>query len=92
VTTSNSIVTIPILDVANQLPHHSSAVTVDGFLQAFINEVDTGAGGGSSPPPAGSINITVLNIVGCSTVNNGATPVVGGSGTSPIPVRLITPP
>jgi Putative Flp pilus-assembly TadE/G-like len=92
VTTSNSIVTIPILDVANQLPHHSSAVTVDGFLQAFINEVDTGAGGGSSPPPAGSINITVLNIVGCSTVNNGATPVVGGSGTSPIPVRLITAP
>jgi hypothetical protein len=87
VTTSNSIVTIPILDVASPLPHHSSAITVDGFLQAFINLVDPGPS-----PPAGSINITVLNIVGCSNVNNGATPVVGGAGTSPIPVRLITPP
>jgi hypothetical protein len=93
VTTSNSIVTIPILDTVSgvQLTRGSS-VTVDGFLQAFINQVDDGTGGGSSPPPAGSINITVLNIVGCSTTNNGATPVVGGAGTSPIPVRLITPP
>jgi hypothetical protein len=94
VTTSNSIVTIPILDTVPgvRLPRGGGAVTLDGFLQAFINEVDTGASGGSSPPPAGSINITVLNIVGCSTANNGATPVVGGAGTSPIPVRLITPP
>jgi hypothetical protein len=92
VTTSNSIVTIPILDVASQPPNGGGAVTIDGFLQAFINQVDDGTGGGSSPPPAGSINITVLNIVGCSTANNGAAPVVGGAGTSPIPVRLITPP
>jgi hypothetical protein len=87
VTTSNSIVTIPILDVTNQPPNGGGPVTVDGFLQAFINQVDAGP-----LPPAGSINITVLNIVGCNTVNNGANPVVGGSGTSPIPVRLITPP
>ncbi len=94
VTTSNSIVTIPILDTVFgvRLPRGGGAVTLDGFLQAFINQVDDGTGGGSSPPPAGSINITVLNIVGCSTANNGAAPVVGGAGTSPIPVRLITPP
>lgn len=41
---------------------------------------------------AGDINITVLNIAGCSTANNGANPIVGGAGTSPVPVRLITPP
>jgi hypothetical protein len=92
VTTSNSIATIPILDVTSQPPNGGGPVTLDGFLQAFINEVDTGTGGSGTPPPAGSINITVLNIVGCSNVNNGAAPVVGGSGTSPIPVRLITPP
>ncbi len=92
VTTSNSIVTIPIVDVTNSLPAGGGPVTVDGFLQAFINQVDTGTGSGTPPPPAGSINITVLNIVGCSTTNNGATPVVGGAGTSPVPVRLITPP
>jgi hypothetical protein len=92
VTTSNSIVTIPILDITNTLPFGGGVVTVDGFLQAFVNQVDTGVGGGSTPPPEGSINITVLNIVGCSTANNGANPVVGGQGTSPIPVRLITVP
>ena len=38
--------------------------------------------------------ITVLNIVGCgsSSTNLAVTPIIGGSGTSPIPVRLITPP
>jgi hypothetical protein len=87
VTTSNSIVTIPILDVISQPPNGGGPVTVDGFLQAFINQVDAGPS-----PPAGSINITVLNIVGCSSTNTGANPVVGGAGTSPIPVRLITPP
>jgi hypothetical protein len=92
VTTSNSIVTIPILDRKTALPAGGGVVTLDGFLQAFINYVDTGTGGGTTPPPEGSINITVLNIVGCSNTNNGAPPVVGGAGTSPIPVRLITPP
>jgi hypothetical protein len=32
-----------------------------------------------------------MNVVGCGTSNNGATPIQGGTGTSPIPVRLITP-
>ena len=92
VTTSNSIVTIPILDIVSGIRLvRGASVTVDGFLQAFINQVD-GPPSGVGQPPEGSINITVLNIVGCSTVNNGAIPVVGGAGTSPIPVRLITPP
>jgi hypothetical protein len=91
VSTSSSIVTIPIIDTANPLPASGQPLTVVGFLQAFINQVDpTPIGLGQ--PPAGSINIYVLNIVGCSTPPNAANPVIGGSGTSPIPVRLITPP
>ena len=93
VTTSNSIVTIPILDPAPgvTLPNFGGVVTVDGFLQAFINQVN-GPPSSGIQPPEGSINITVLNIVGCSSASNGAAPVVGGAGTSPIPVRLITAP
>jgi len=94
VTTSSSIVTIPIIDTnypANNFPASGQPLTVVGFLQAFINQVD-GVPGGLGQAPAGSINIYVLNIVGCSTPPNAANPVIGGSGTSPIPVRLITPP
>jgi hypothetical protein len=91
VTTSSSIVTIPIIDNTTALNSTGGPVTVVGFLQAFINQVD-GVPGGLGQPPAGSINIYVLNIVGCSTPPNAANPVIGGSGTSPIPVRLITPP
>ena len=90
VTTSSSIVTIPIIDTTG-FPLTGGPVPVVGYLQAFINQVDPVAVGTGVPPP-GSINITVLNIVGCSPNNNGANPVIGGSGTSPIPVRLITPP
>jgi hypothetical protein len=91
VTTSSSIVTIPIIDntPANFQVGSPYGVTVVGFLQAFINEVH-----GGSPAHQGDINVTVLNIAGCSnsSTNSGVTPVVGGAGTSPIPVRLITPP
>jgi hypothetical protein len=91
VTTSSSIVAIPIVDTCNGVPGCFPAtggnVTIDGYLQAFIDEVH----GGAHP---GDIQVTVLNIAGCSnrSTNSGVTPVVGGSGSSPIPVRLITPP
>jgi hypothetical protein len=90
VANSSSVVTIPIIDRPSFQAAFPFQVTVVGFVQAFINQVDIG--GPSPAPPPGSINITVLNIVGCSSSNNGAPPVIGGSGTSPIPVRLITPP
>jgi hypothetical protein len=88
VTTSSSIVTIPIIDITNPIPGTGGNVVIDGYMQAFIDEV---RGGGTSP---GDIKVTVLNIAGCSnnSTNNGVTPVIGDSGTSPIPVRLITPP
>jgi Flp pilus assembly protein TadG len=85
VTTSNSIVTIPIISMCtglNCFPPTGGAVTIVGFLQAFINWVE----------PNGDVNITVLNVAGCSSNSNAAPPVVGGMGTSPVPVRLITPP
>jgi hypothetical protein len=90
VTTSNSIVTIPIVDTSATLPSTTGNVTIDGYIQAFINEVH----GGGNVKYRGDIQITVLNIVGCgsSSTNLAVTPIIGGSGTSPVPVRLITPP
>jgi hypothetical protein len=89
VATSNSIVTIPIIDTSAVIPATGGTVTVVGFMQAFINQVQDGTGGTTT---AGDINITVLNVAGCSINPNAANPVVGGAGTSPVPVRLITPP
>ena len=78
VTTSNSIVTVPIYD-SQKLPGgvDKPAVTIVGFLQVFINKVDT---------TSGNINVTVMNVAGCS--NDADKPAV--YGTSPVPVRLIT--
>jgi Putative Flp pilus-assembly TadE/G-like len=87
VSTSSSIVTIPILDNGTFSTSPPYQETVVGFLQAFVNEVDMNVGG-----HRGDVYITVLNVIGCSQTPNGNTPVVGGNGASPIPVRLITPP
>jgi Flp pilus assembly protein TadG len=94
VTTSNSIVTIPIIDniyPSNGFPISGNPLTVVGFVQAFINQIDPFSGIVGAPPE-GSINVTVLNIAGCRNTANAANPVIGGAGTSPVPVRLITPP
>ncbi len=90
VTTSNSIVTIPIIDTnfsPGGFPLSGQPLTIVGFLQAFIDEVHGGPAGHQ-----GDVAITVLNIAGCSATPAAATPIIGGSGTSPVPVRLITPP
>lgn len=77
VTTSSSIVTVPIYDGA-ALVGRTPPVTIVGFLQVFINNID----------PVGNVNVTVLNVAGCSN-NAAGNPVFG---TSPVPVRLITAP
>jgi Putative Flp pilus-assembly TadE/G-like len=87
VTTSSSLVTVPIIDPKTFQHDAAFGVTVIGFMQAFINQVQDGTGG-TDP---GDINVTVLNIAACSSTPNGANPVVGQS-TSPIPVRLINSP
>jgi hypothetical protein len=78
VSTSNSIVTLPIYDGTRLDSGSNPPVTIVGFLQVFINEVS----------PAGYVNVTVLNVVGCSA-NATNSPV---TGTSPVPVRLVTRP
>ena len=101
VSTSRSIITVPIID-STQTLNNNFPVTVIGFLQAFVNYV--GYPGGAAPANYGDVNITVMNVVGCSQTTNGSPPVSGsnatcgagtpcpGGGNSTIPVRLITPP
>jgi hypothetical protein len=84
ISSSNSIVSLPIYDATTPLvvSGTTAPITIVGFLQVFINYVDTN----------GNVNVTVLNVAGCGNQAqaNGVTPVV--TGTSPVPVRLITPP
>lgn len=82
VTTSDSIITLPIYDGSQLQPNGSNQapVTIVGFLQVFVDP-----NLGSSTYPL----LTVLNIAGCGNgVSPAAQPVYG---TSPVPVRLITP-
>ena len=87
ITSSPSIVSVPIYDSGPPPtaldPALPTPVTIVGFLQVFINYADNSAG-----PTSGNINVTVMNVAGCSN-NASASPVFG---TSPVPVRLITPP
>ena len=81
ITSSPSVVSLPIYDsTQNVNATGTTNVTFVGFLQVFINATDN----------KGNVNVTVLNVAGCSngsgTVGN---PI---PGTSPVPVRLITPP
>jgi hypothetical protein len=80
VTSSNSIVSLPIYDdtTAGTIGAGTTPVTIIGFLQVFINQVNTD----------GSLNVTVLNVAGCG--NTAANRPV--TGTSPVPIRLVTAP
>jgi Flp pilus assembly protein TadG len=85
VTSSTSIVSLPIYDSSVPLTFTGTQakVTIVGFLQVFINNVDVATG---------NPRVTVLNVAGCG---NGTTNTVNPLplyGTSPVPIRLITPP
>jgi hypothetical protein len=78
VTSSRSIVTVPIYDGTAPLPAvNYPTVTIVGFLQVFVNQANGN----------GSLSVTVLNVAGCSNSATGASV----AGTSPVPIRLITP-
>jgi hypothetical protein len=82
ITSSSSVATVPIYDDTKTVNSSGTTqVTIIGFLQVFIQQAD----------PNGNVYVTVLNITGCS---NGTGQTVGPAvaGSSPVPVRLITPP
>ncbi|MGA9687386.1 MAG: hypothetical protein WBQ81_11575, partial [Candidatus Sulfotelmatobacter sp.] len=84
ITSSPSIVTLPIYDQNTPLIALSTTpVTVVGFLQVFINSATTNG-------TTATINVTVMNVVGCGNGSSPGPPVA--LGTSPVPIRLITPP
>jgi hypothetical protein len=81
ITSSNSIVSLPIYDSNNTIGGTgTSSVTIVGFLQVFINVVDT----------YGNMYVTVLNVSGCGNGVTSGTQAL--YGTSSVPVRLITTP
>jgi len=78
VTTSNSIVTVPIANFAGvALSGTQPQVTIVGYLQLFIDQINLD----------GSLVVTVLNVAGCGDSAGTST----AKGTSPVPIRLITP-
>jgi hypothetical protein len=79
ITSSSSIMTLPIgYFGSTQLSGTQPLVTIGGYLQVFVQSID----------PNGDLVVTVLNVAGCgNTVPQGATYI---TGTSPVPVRLIT--
>ena len=79
ISTSDSLVTIPVFDSSAAQIVAPGNVTVIGFVQAFIKSVDG----------TGHINISLVNISGCSSSVAGS-PVQGDS-ISPVPVHLISP-
>jgi hypothetical protein len=83
VTTSDSLVTIPVYDQtgAADRPTSGTGVNVIGFLQVFV--VDAFQGGALTK--AGQFDVTVVNVSGCGNAATG-TPVMASSA---VPVRLI---
>ncbi len=77
ITSSTSIVSVPIYNTGVTINPGTTSVIIVGFLQVFINYVDN----------LGNVYVTVMNVTGC-----GNTPGTVMHGTSPVPVRLITPP
>ncbi|HET6176272.1 MAG TPA: pilus assembly protein TadG-related protein [Candidatus Sulfotelmatobacter sp.] len=81
---SNSIVSVPIYDSEAGAINSTgiTQVTIIGFLQVFISQVDQ----------YGNVQVVILNVSGCSN-GLGTDPVAASvTGSSPVPVRLITPP
>ena len=80
VTTSDSLVTVPVYDGAGPLAP-LTPVNIIGFLQLFIVKSCPGGGGAK----AGEFSVTVVNVSGCGNAASAA-PVASGAA---VPVRLI---
>jgi hypothetical protein len=97
VVVSDSLVTIPVVDVYPGMPTPPSVgspgVTVIGFVQVFLNPSATAPFPYTNPPPPpiipNQIPATIINMAGCGNSATG-TPILG-NGASPVAVRLISP-
>jgi hypothetical protein len=81
--TSDSIITVPLIHVPPSGPMPANhQVTIVGFLQLFVKDVN--------PPGSGpsDVDAIVVNVIGCGK-NTAAGTAVSGGGVSPIPVRLV---
>jgi len=85
ISTSDSVITVPLYDGTKLCPGNSCPSQVNtvivGFLQLFV--VDESGG---------NVHARVMNVIGCPGSGTGggssSTPV-GGGGASPVPIRLI---
>jgi hypothetical protein len=85
--TSDSIITVPLFDNSAVLPGPpANQVTIVGFLTLFV--VDANGNNGKGSGKGGDFDAVIMNISGC-----GNSPVAGaavsGGGVSAIPVRLV---
>ena len=87
---SDSLVTIPVINNPPGTP--TNPVTVIGFLQVFLNPLasSTMPYAPAGPASPNEISATVINMAGCGT--GAAGQAILGEGTSPVAVRLISPP
>jgi hypothetical protein len=90
VTSSSSVVTVPLYS-GQALNSGGGSVTIIGFLQVFINKVDTPGGN------QGNVHATIVNISGCGSSaggggggGGGGSTITGGGGQL-IPIRLVQP-
>ncbi len=79
ITSSDSVVVVPLYDGSNLCPGGSCSTTVDvqGFLQVFIN---------GEYPPSGTVTSDVMNAGGCG---NSQIPTAVDAWANPVVVRLI---
>ncbi len=83
ITSSSSIVSLPIYDDGAPIATAgTTSVTIVGFLQVFINSVDQW----------GDLQVTILNVSGCGNGSGGGVSGSAVTGSSPVPIRLVTPP
>jgi hypothetical protein len=82
ITSSDSLVTIPVYDEADTFPRAGrfQPVRVIGYIQGFVNQVQTDG-------TRTNISVTIVNLVSWGTVSANS-PVVG-DGTSAVPVHLV---
>src|SRR6266852_7123875 len=84
---SDSLVTVPVINVDNTTPVPLAgfpSVQIIGFVQLFLNP------DGKQVPGNNHIHTQVINMAGCGTGATGQ--AILGNGASPVAVRLISPP